>query len=192
MGAWLVPIHQGQRIPLDKAVVFIGRHPDCDVVLSRSRKISRKHCCIAQVNNRFVVRDLGSTNGVRINGQRVKRERMLQLGDRVAIGDLVYVLELSESKQPPAAHASRRRRNVTAESPTASPALPLNLSQDFPVALPEGDDGDDGIQSQPSDPEVEVIESDSSDVSLARAGPQDDAVPLEDSEEMEAFMPDDD
>ena len=61
MPAFLVPVDAGQcLIPLEKAIVLIGRQSDCDVSLTHSRKISRRHCCIAQVNKKFVVRDLGS------------------------------------------------------------------------------------------------------------------------------------
>ena len=56
---------------LDKPIVLVGRHQECDVQIN-SRKISRKHCCLAQVNDYVVVRDLFSTNGVRINGKRVE------------------------------------------------------------------------------------------------------------------------
>ena len=57
MPAFLVPVDAGQcLIPLEKAILLIGRQSDCDVALTQSRKISRKHCCIAQVNNKYVVR----------------------------------------------------------------------------------------------------------------------------------------
>jgi pSer/pThr/pTyr-binding forkhead associated (FHA) protein len=48
----LEPINgKGLKIPIDKAIIFIGRHPDCDIVITRSRTISRKHCAIVQVND---------------------------------------------------------------------------------------------------------------------------------------------
>ena len=93
-------VDQGRPIALNKAVVFIGRHAECDVILSRSRKVSRKHCCVAQVNDRLVVRDLGSLNGVRVNGKRVKKESDLHVGDEVAIGDCRYVVTCDYSPPP--------------------------------------------------------------------------------------------
>ena len=87
MAAYLVPVDPGLCvIPLEKAILLIGRQADCDVSLTASRKISRKHCCIAIVNESVIVRDLGSTNGVSINGSCVDREAPLKLGDELAIG----------------------------------------------------------------------------------------------------------
>ena len=89
MPAFLVPVDPGQcLIPLEKAIVLIGRQADCDVSLSHSRKISRRHCCIAQVNNKFVIRDLGSTNGVRVNGRGAPSGQAQQIGagDHVTLG----------------------------------------------------------------------------------------------------------
>lgn len=94
MSAFLVPLDPGLcLIPLEKAIVLIGRQADCDVSLTHSRKVSRKHCCIAQVNNSYVVRDLGSTNGVFVNGARVRKETGLALGDELAIGDVRFRLQ---------------------------------------------------------------------------------------------------
>ena len=93
MTFYLVPVEQGRRIVLDKAIIFVGRHPECDFVLSRSRKISRRHCCFAHVNDGVLVRDLGSMNGVRINGRRVAKEAPIVVGDEVAIADLAYILK---------------------------------------------------------------------------------------------------
>ena len=87
----LVPaVDASQSVRLDKAVVLFGRHPDCDVVITSSRKVSRKHCCVAQINKGFVVRDLGSMNGVRVNGSRVKRSAPLHAGDELTVGDVVF------------------------------------------------------------------------------------------------------
>ena len=80
MPMFLVPLEGGDAISLEKAVTFIGRHPDCDIVLSNSRKVSRKHCCIAQINEAYVVRDLGSMNGVRVNDDVSHDEMRLRPG----------------------------------------------------------------------------------------------------------------
>ena len=46
----LVALSEGPNILLDKPILLVGRHQECDIQIS-SRKISRKHCCIAQVND---------------------------------------------------------------------------------------------------------------------------------------------
>jgi pSer/pThr/pTyr-binding forkhead associated (FHA) protein len=88
MPAQLVALNDGPNILLDKPILLLGRHPECDIQID-SRKISRRHCCIAQVSDYLVVRDLGSTNGVRINGVRVTEGR-LNAGDELTVGNHRY------------------------------------------------------------------------------------------------------
>ena len=84
----LLALNEGPSILLDKPIMLFGRHPECDVQLN-SRKVSRRHCCIAQVNDYLVIRDLASTNGVRVNGDRVI-EKELHSGDELLIGTFKY------------------------------------------------------------------------------------------------------
>lgn len=162
MAVYLVPLAGGRSIVVDKAVVFVGRHPECDVVITHSRKVSRKHCCICQVNEAFVVRDLGSMNGIRVNGARVKKESKLKFGDELSIGDVPFRLQKtkpeapppgakgaapkgavvnSPSRQPPRDAGRPSRPSPPApEKPKAVPRRPAELSQEFPVAIP--DDGE--------------------------------------------------
>ena len=163
MGAYLNPIGQGPIIAIDKAVVMVGRHPDCDVVLKCSRKVSRKHCCLVQVNDKYAVRDLGSMNGLRLNGKRVKRLSHLAFGDQLEIGDLIYQVEeitngkangSANGKKKPEQNADNRvvdeadsdalnddpdGRGVLvdekAQTPIVRPVDPLDLSQDYPVPI---------------------------------------------------------
>src|SRR5713101_465469 len=88
MPAQLVALTDGPNILLDKPILLNGRHPECDIQID-SRKISRRHCCIAQVDDALVVRDLGSTNGIRINSVRVL-EGHLKSGDELTIGGNRY------------------------------------------------------------------------------------------------------
>lgn len=145
MAIYLVPVDKGRRIVLDKAVVFIGRHPECDVVLTRSRKVSRKHCCIAQVNNHFMIRDLGSMNGTRVNGKRVKREGRIRLGDKVAIGDVQYILAVDENAVAKKSSVDAPVKGETVDADRdyerpLKPSMPLDLSQDYPIAIDEDHD----------------------------------------------------
>lgn len=88
MPAQLVSLGDGPSILIDKPILLIGRHPECDIQID-SRKVSRRHCCIAQVNDYLVIRDLDSTNGIRINGSRTV-EGKLRPGDEVTIGSARY------------------------------------------------------------------------------------------------------
>jgi predicted component of type VI protein secretion system len=95
MPAQLVALDNGPSILLDKPILLLGRHPECDIQID-SRKISRRHCCIAQVGDHLVVRDLGSTNGIRINGIRIV-EGHLNAGDELTIGNHRYRVNWDEA-----------------------------------------------------------------------------------------------
>ncbi len=91
MTARLVALDEGPDIVLDRAMVVVGRHPACDARLD-SLRVSRHHCCMMQESGEVVVRDLGSTNGIRINGQRVEMGR-LRPGDELSIAHIRYRLD---------------------------------------------------------------------------------------------------
>jgi hypothetical protein len=95
----LVALTEGPDILLDKPILLVGRHQECDILIP-SRKISRRHCLIAQVNDYLVVRDLFSTNGIRVNGIRVK-EGSLRAGDELTIGNFRYEVRLNGMPSPP-------------------------------------------------------------------------------------------
>ncbi len=88
MAAHLLSLTDGPSILIDKPILLFGRHEECDVQLN-SKKVSRRHCVLAQVNDYLVIRDLGSTNGVRINGTRVS-EGKLRPGDELQVGNFKY------------------------------------------------------------------------------------------------------
>lgn len=158
MAARLVPQTEGSPIiSCEKAITLIGRHPDCDGVLSDSQKISRRHCCIAQVDNRLILRDLGSMNGVTVNGEQVS-EIELHDGDEIAIGDQDFVLEIKpkgpivKSPLKPARKADpdaptperpspfpRQANGATAQSSGRREKMPIDISREFPVPIPEDD-----------------------------------------------------
>jgi predicted component of type VI protein secretion system len=91
MPSRLVALDEGSDIPLDRTMVVVGRHPQCDARLD-SLRVSRHHCCMTQDNGEVLVRDLGSTNGIRINGQRVEIGR-LRPGDELSIAHIRYRLD---------------------------------------------------------------------------------------------------
>lgn len=125
-----------QTVPIDKAILFFGRHPECDVVITSSRKVSRKHCCLAQVNGQLVVRDLGSMNGIRVNGRTVRRQAPLRVGDFLTVGDVEFRLVDAPVKRP---DISRR--------PGRKAEPPRDVSQDVPVVIPEDDEGQSAEKS---------------------------------------------
>jgi predicted component of type VI protein secretion system len=105
MSSRFIAIDEGPNITLDRAMVVVGRDPDCDARLN-SLRVSRHHCCMTSVNDQVVVRDLGSTNGIRINGMRVETGR-LRPGDELSIAHIRYRLEGAEGSEQASAPAIR-------------------------------------------------------------------------------------
>jgi hypothetical protein len=176
MAARLVSLTDEKSIAIDKPVIFIGRDSECDVVLGDSRRVSRKHCCLAHINNRLVVRDLGSMNGVWINGERVERTGTMRPGDELAIGDVRYRLSIEDHS---ASDNPDQAPDQTPDQPPDQAPDAQDVSMDFPVVVP---DLDDDVQQAES-----VAESDSSEFlalpELPAVGSQDDdgdVIPLDD------------
>lgn len=98
MPVTLVALSEGPNLTLDKPVMLLGRHDECDIQL-HSGKVSRRHCIIAFVDEKVIIRDLGSTNGILINGERVP-EGPLNNGDEVAIGNFCYRVRFDDGERP--------------------------------------------------------------------------------------------
>jgi hypothetical protein len=84
----------GRRLALPPEGGVIGRSRDCDVVLEDTG-VSRRHAELRPGARGWVVSDLGSTNGVRVNGQDVHGAHPLQAGDRIALGSTQVVFDIS-------------------------------------------------------------------------------------------------
>ncbi len=83
----------GRRVGIGEDPVSIGRLPECDILLS-DPNVSRRHAEVRRQGNGFVVVDLGSTNGTRVNGAGVK-ERQVSDGDVITVGGTKIRFEAS-------------------------------------------------------------------------------------------------
>jgi len=83
-----------RRLIVPPGGATIGRSRDCDVVIEDAG-ISRRHAEIRPGPAGWTVADLGSTNGVLVNGEPVDVARALQPGDRVELGSTELVFELA-------------------------------------------------------------------------------------------------
>jgi adenylate cyclase len=87
----LVPVGGGDAIPLVSEVMTIGRRPSCDIRLN-FQNISGTHCELALRHGVWHIRDLNSTNGVKVQGERTLR-RPLRPGDEISIAGHKYVIQ---------------------------------------------------------------------------------------------------
>lgn len=82
----------GQTVPLRDEVTTIGSVAGNTVVLS-DPAVSRKHLGIRRVGDRYELADLGSTNGVYVNGHRMGK-KMLDPGDIMRVGNTEMVFRV--------------------------------------------------------------------------------------------------
>jgi pSer/pThr/pTyr-binding forkhead associated (FHA) protein len=74
----------GKRTVLSGNRLLIGRSRDCELVLD-DPNVSRRHAELRRQEGAWIVADLGSTNGVKVNGRRVEHA-VLKPGDEITLG----------------------------------------------------------------------------------------------------------
>src|SRR5262245_9308923 len=92
MRASLIPLEGGKAIELVKDVTVIGRKEFCDVRLE-DPSVSKVHLLIAKSDGLLLFRDMGSTNGTKVNGQRVVRGMLLP-NDNLQIASCKFQVQL--------------------------------------------------------------------------------------------------
>jgi adenylate cyclase len=92
----LVPLGGGDPIPLVRDVLTIGRRESCDIPM-RYPNVSGLHCQLSFDKGYWFIRDLGSTNGVKVNGSKIhQQKKLLHSGDEVSIARRRFLIEYSE------------------------------------------------------------------------------------------------
>lgn len=93
MPAAALVLADGSRISVGEDPLLIGRAPECDLELADST-VSRRHAEIVRDGDAWFVRDLGSSNGTKVNGQGVT-DQMLRDGDEIRLGAATFRFETS-------------------------------------------------------------------------------------------------
>lgn len=137
--------HAGQIIPLNRRKFLIGREQDCQL-RPNSEMVSRHHCVFSMDDFSVRLRDLGSTNGTLVNGERIRKETVLADGDRILIGNLDFLLAIragvmvpdSDSTVVPTAIVAAIDTQVTTPGLPVSPAIgsPTAVASDTTVTMP--------------------------------------------------------
>ncbi|MFK8001479.1 MAG: FHA domain-containing protein [Polyangiales bacterium] len=119
-------------VPLVRNEITIGRKEGNTIRLTE-RNVSRKHARLARSDGHFVIHDLESYNGVRINGRRIDQDTRLEAGDKVVIGDYVLALQNEEATEVGAAP-----QPAVAAIPPARLVMLTPPAPGAEFALPEG------------------------------------------------------
>lgn len=86
------------RFSFDHGSYVIGRQDGCEIVLA-SASVSRQHARIFVDQGRCYIEDLGSANGVLVDGQRVVKQRDLGTASQIRVGDYYLYLEYKRPEQ---------------------------------------------------------------------------------------------
>jgi len=116
MIAKLIPLNGGQPILIENDVTVVGRKSGlCDVQIDKN-SVSKIHCVIIKTDGLLFVRDLCSTNGTRVNGQKIIRGALLP-GDELSIASTRFEVDLSgkhKGQQDPVEESNQRTEMLTA------------------------------------------------------------------------------
>lgn len=113
MRARLVSADGGPSIDLSKELTLFGRDEDCDVRLDH-KSVSKIHCVVVKADGALLLRDLGSTNGTRVNGQRVRRATLLP-NDTLAVANLKYVVKYGVELEKDEAGEAKAKKEAAAQ-----------------------------------------------------------------------------
>jgi adenylate cyclase len=110
----LVPVGGGDPIPLTMEVLTVGRRESCDICLKFSN-VSSVHCEFSFRNGLWNVRDMGSSNGIKVNGVRTPM-RTLAPGDEVGIAGHKFVIEYEAPEGAALDEITTQTENVFGQS----------------------------------------------------------------------------
>jgi type II secretory ATPase GspE/PulE/Tfp pilus assembly ATPase PilB-like protein/pSer/pThr/pTyr-binding forkhead associated (FHA) protein len=155
----LTPIRGSARpVPLQGDRIVIGRNPDCDIPIIDERA-SRRHCAI-QSDGRggWVVRDLGSRNGTKVNDKRVE-EAPLKPGDVIKVGSHEFLVERepgsADDTSAEGLHVDSALKNLPADVLSGSPSASREIGWMFELREMLG-----ALPPRDADPEsVEIIDA---------------------------------
>ncbi len=116
--------HDGPSIELRRGQMLIGRSSGCHIVLE-DNMVSRRHAELRVSDDAVTVQDLGSVNGIYVNGERVREPRRLRDGDRLLVGQRELKLKSLERDSMPAMHD-----RLTAETLGGELRVPAPTSED--------------------------------------------------------------
>lgn len=121
MKAELVPDNGDPPIPITRDLTVVGRRKGyCDVVID-DPSLSKRHCVLVKTDGLLVIRDLGTTNGTKVKGQKIRWAALLP-DDRISLGSYKLRVYLGPDD---ALGPSERRNNKAGNGRAAVGARPV-------------------------------------------------------------------
>ncbi len=191
--------------PVVKPRIIVGRTNDCDLRIPLS-SVSRQHCEFRLDGNQFKLHDLGSSNGTFRNNTRIATETLLQAGDEIVIGPVVFTVVIDgkpSTIDPVRTVLDRNRASVNGGQGEATSVVePQRHSFETGVAMPSmGESKRPAPQPKPkaavdADDPIAAHEAlaASSDATHVPVEEDDDVIPVldEEDEDLPVLAEDDD
>ena len=153
MQAQLIPVDGGPSINIVRDVTLVGRKAGlCDIVLEHG-SVSKLQCLIIRTDGLLFIRDLGSTNGTKVNGQRVTRGALLP-GDELSFASVVFRVHLGPGEPQYGTEEKTEFLSALPELPDRTDqrsdrdSVPLLLEEPLPAEM--GSDSDVRLLSEDS------------------------------------------
>ena len=124
---------QSHDLPEGSGALALGRHSDCDIVLS-SGDVSRHHARLIVANGVYFIEDTGSSTGTYVDGERIEAATQIEPGQEIQIGSFVLTLgEPQRDAAPQAAPAPAPQPSPRAQQPPQ----PIVQQQSAPAGFEE-------------------------------------------------------
>ena len=192
MKAELVPENGDPPIPIVRDLTVVGRREFCDVVI-RHHSLSKRHCVLVKTDGLLVIRDLATTNGTKVKGQKVRWAALLP-DDRVALGGYKLRIYLGPDDMPSPSEQLQARARLAGPggraAATGSPSRPTAPAiAPWPGSSPPLQPGLPAGFPEPSLNQVATFSTPAAD---RTKGPAPAKSPLEDDFQFEVLDDDDD
>lgn len=117
---------KGKSFPLDRDEVSLGRSAD-NVISLNNATVSGHHASIRREGDQYILRDLGSTNGTRVNSREIK-EAVLHPKDLIQVGSVEFLFNSEAMSFEDAQAAFTKPEVLVSQGPTAMPESFNNIS----------------------------------------------------------------
>src|SRR5262245_12959272 len=138
--AQLIPLDGGAPVDIVKDLTLVGRKEECDLRLDH-KSVSKLHCVIVKTDGLLLLRDLGSTNGTRVNGQRIRRAALLpndkltiaNFSFKIAFGEMLAAAAPQVLPEEHTQHLDAKEVAKLMRHAPAHPEVPVESSLEMPI-----------------------------------------------------------
>lgn len=164
MKAELVPENGDPPIPIIKDLTVIGRREFCDVTIDH-HSLSKRHCVVVKTDGLLIIRDLATTNGTKVKGQKIRWAALLP-DDKIALGAYKLKVYLGPDNVPGPSektHVPRVQTRASVSDPIAIESASPKPSKSGPSSPPSRPAATRDSPPGSSNADLEILDDENSD-----------------------------